>query len=99
MENERANVLFLREISPAGVVRLFNAFGKELKGKVAVKVHSGEAGNQNFLRPEFWRNIVERVGGRICGRAAILAEGDAKGRTDINYLAYLPLFDTEGNPL
>ncbi len=43
--------------------------------------------------------LVERVGGRICGRAAILAEGDAKGRTDINYLAYLPLFDTEGNPL
>ena len=65
MENERANVLFLREISPAGVVRLFNAFGKELKGKVAVKVHSGEAGNQNFLRPEFWRNIVERVGGTV----------------------------------
>ena len=39
--------------------------GKELTGKVAVKVHSGEEGNQNFLRPEFWKPMIEHVGGTV----------------------------------
>ena len=43
--------------------------------------------------------LVAHAGGTVCGRAAILAEGDAKDRADIVYLQYLPLFDTEGNPL
>ena len=50
----RANVYFTREITPEKVVELYRALGVELPGKVAVKVHSGEKGNQNFLRPEFW---------------------------------------------
>lgn len=43
--------------------------------------------------------LVEQSGGEIVGRMAILAEGDAIGRKDITYLAPLPLFDSEGNPL
>ena len=49
-----AKVYFSREISPEKVLELYKLAGKELKGNVAIKVHSGEAGNQNFLRPPFW---------------------------------------------
>ena len=44
-------------------------------------------------------NLVESSGGTIVGKMAILAEGDAIERDDITYLAPLPLFDKEGNPL
>ena len=57
----RANVYFTREITPEKVVELYRALGVELPGKVAVKVHSGEKGNQNFLRPEFWCPMVEEL--------------------------------------
>jgi len=43
--------------------------------------------------------LVTEAGGEICGRMAILAEGDAQTRGDIIYLEKLPLFDSEGNPL
>ena len=61
----KANVYFTREITPENVVRLYEALGVELPGKVAVKVHSGEKGNQNYLHPEFMRPMVERVGGTV----------------------------------
>ena len=60
-----AKVYFSREITPEKVVELYTLAGKELKGNVAVKVHSGEKGNQNFLRPDFWKPIVEHVGGTV----------------------------------
>ena len=59
------NVYFSKEITPEKVVELFKKVGKELKGNVAIKVHSGEKGNQNFLKPEFWKPIVEHVKGTI----------------------------------
>ena len=43
--------------------------------------------------------LVTHAGGEICGRMTVLAEGDAIDRKDITYLAPLPLFDKEGNPL
>ena len=49
----KAKVYFSKEITPETVVKLYRALGVELTGKVAVKVHSGEKGNQNFLHPEF----------------------------------------------
>ena len=58
-------VYFTREITPEAVVRLYDALGKSLSGKVAIKVHSGEVGNQNFIRPEFWQPIISRVGGVV----------------------------------
>ena len=60
-----SKVYFSRDISPEKVVELYNKLGVSLPGKVAVKVHSGEKGNQNFLRPEFWRPMVEAVDGTI----------------------------------
>ena len=60
-----SRVYFTRTITPEKALELFELVGRELSGKVAVKVHSGEVGNQNFIRPEFWKPIVERVGGTI----------------------------------
>ena len=61
----KAKVYFTREITPAAVLRLYKTLGKELTGNIAVKVHSGEKGNQNFLRPDFWKPIFDYVGGTI----------------------------------
>ncbi len=60
-----AKVFFSREITPEKVVEMYNLMGKELPGKVAVKLHSGEEGNQNFLKPEFWKPVIEHVGGTV----------------------------------
>ena len=56
---------FSKEITSEKVLELYKMLGKELKGNVAVKVHSGEKGNQNFLRPDFWENIITHVGGTV----------------------------------
>lgn len=61
----KSKVFFSREITPEKVVELYRAAGKELLGRVAVKVHSGEEGNQNFLHPDFWAPMVEAVNGTI----------------------------------
>ena len=61
----KAKVYFTREITPEAVLRLYKTLGKELTGNIAVKVHSGEKGNQNFLRPDFWKPIFDHVGGTI----------------------------------
>ena len=61
----KAKVYFTREITPEAVLRLYKTLGKELTGNIAVKVHSGEKGNQNFMRPEFWKPIFDYVGGTI----------------------------------
>ena len=58
-------VYFTKEITPDSVKKLFSMLQKELPGKVAVKVHSGEPGNQNFLRPEFWKDVVKAVEGTV----------------------------------
>ena len=58
-------VYFSREITPEKVLELYRVLGKELPGKIAVKVHSGEEGNQNFLHPEFWKSVVDAVNGTV----------------------------------
>ena len=60
-----ATVYFSRDISPESVVALYRAVGKELGGRVAVKLHSGEPGNQNFLGPDFWQPMIEAVHGTV----------------------------------
>lgn len=62
---EKAKVYFIKEITPENVVKIYEKLGKELPGKVAVKVHSGEAGNQNYLHPEFMKPMVDKVNGTI----------------------------------
>lgn len=60
-----SKVLFTPSISGEGVLALYKALGRELGGKVAIKLHSGEAGNQNYLTPDFWRSIIDYVGGTV----------------------------------
>ncbi|MBR3210132.1 MAG: DUF362 domain-containing protein [Bacilli bacterium] len=61
----KSKVYFCREITPENVIKLYEKLGKKLPGKVAVKVHSGEEGNQNYLRPEFMKPMVDYVNGTI----------------------------------
>jgi len=60
-----SKVYFSKTITAEKVVQMYALLGKELPGKVAIKVHSGEKGNQNFLRPDFWKPVVDHVGGTI----------------------------------
>jgi len=62
---EKAKVFFIKEITPTNVVEIYKKVNKELSGNVAVKVHSGEAGNQNYLHPEFMKEIIEYVNGTV----------------------------------
>lgn len=61
----KSKVYFSRTITPEKVLELFQLMNKPLNGNVAIKVHSGEKGNQNFLRPDFWKPLVEHVGGTV----------------------------------
>ena len=61
----KSQVYFSRQITPEKVLELYQLLGKELRGNVAVKVHSGEKGNQNFLKPEFWKPVIDHVGGTV----------------------------------
>lgn len=61
----KSKVYFSKEISSEKVLELFEKLGKELGGKVAIKVHSGEEGNQNFLKPDFWKAIIDYVKGTV----------------------------------
>lgn len=60
-----SKVYFTRNITSENVLKLYEACGLELSGNVAVKLHSGEKGNQNFLSPEFWRPMIEHVHGTV----------------------------------
>jgi len=59
----KSKVFFTKSLEPDKTIELFDLVQKELKGKVAIKLHSGETGNQNFLGPDFWKPIIERIGG------------------------------------
>lgn len=61
----KPTVYFSREITPEKVLELYKMLNKNLEGNVAIKVHSGETGNQNFLRPEFWKPLIDHVGGTV----------------------------------
>ena len=62
---EKSKVYFTKEITPENVVKMYEILGVGLPGKVAVKLHSGEQGNQNYIRPEFVKAIVEKVNGTV----------------------------------
>ena len=60
-----SKVYFSREITPEKVLELYKKLGFKLEGNVAIKVHSGEKGNQNFLKPDFWKPVIDFVGGTV----------------------------------
>ena len=61
----KSKVYFSRTITPEKVLELYQLINKPLTGNVALKVHSGEKGNQNFLRPDFWKPLIDHVGGTV----------------------------------
>lgn len=61
----KSKVLFTRIISPEMVLTMYEKLGKELTGHIAIKLHSGEEGNQNFLKPEFWAPIIRHLDGTV----------------------------------
>ena len=61
----KSKVYFSKEISPEKVLELYNKLGVSLPGKVAVKLHSGEKGNQNFLKPDFWAPMIDSLDGTV----------------------------------
>ncbi|MCD8143280.1 MAG: DUF362 domain-containing protein [Clostridiales bacterium] len=61
----QSTVYFTKEISPQRTIDLYHALGRPLPGNIAVKLHSGEVGNQNFIRPAFYKPIIDLVGGTI----------------------------------
>ena len=60
-----AKVYFSRTITPEKVLELYKMLNTELPGNVAIKVHSGEKGNQNFLSPKFWKPVIDHVNGTV----------------------------------
>lgn len=76
----KSKVYFSSKITPEKVLELYAALGKTLTGKVAAKVHSGEEGNQNFLRPVFWKPIIDSVGATVveCNTAYDGARNETK---------------------
>ena len=61
----KSKVYFTKEITSESLVRIYEALGIELKGNIGVKLHSGEKGNQNYLRPEFMKELIDKVGGIV----------------------------------
>ena len=61
----KSKVYFTKTITPKAMVTMYEVLEKELQGKVGIKLHSGEVGNQNFLRPTFMEDIIKHVGGTI----------------------------------
>ena len=100
----KAKVYSSKQITPEKVVELYKAVGLELPGKVAVKVHSGEPGNQNFLTPEFWQPMVETVHGTIVecntayggGRARTADHLKAAADHGFTAIAAVDIMDAEG---
>lgn len=62
---EKAKVFFIKDITPENIVKIYDALQIELPGKVAVKLHSGEEGNQNYMKPEFVKPMIDRVQGTV----------------------------------
>lgn len=61
----KSKVYFTKTITPEKVLEMYEVLGKELTGKIAVKLHSGEEGNKNFLKPDFWKPIIDKLNGTV----------------------------------
>ena len=61
----KSKVYFTKEITKEAVLKMYQVLGKELNGKVAIKVHSGEAGNQNYIRPDMYETVIKHLNGTV----------------------------------
>lgn len=78
----RAAVYFTKDISPAGIMAIYNKLGREATGKVAVKLSTGEAGNTHYLSPELIKELVQKVNGTII--EGNTAYGGSRSRTALH---------------
>ena len=100
----KSKVYFIKDITPENVIKAYEAVGKKLEGKVAVKMHSGEHGNQNYLRPEFVKDMVNHVNGTVveCNTAYEGARNSTEKHRELikehEWEKYFPfdLMDAEG---
>ena len=60
-----SKVFFTPDITPEKIIEMYRLTGKELSGRIAIKLHSGEQGNQNYMKPEFWKPVIDAVGGTV----------------------------------
>lgn len=60
-----SKVYFTRTLTPEKVLELYRLTSAQLPGKLAIKLHSGEVGNQNFLGPDFWKPVIDALGGTV----------------------------------
>ena len=105
----KSKVYFTNEISSEKLVEIYKKLGVELNGKVAVKVHSGEKGNQNYLKPLFYKNIIDYVNGTVaeCNTAYDGARNTSDkhlksnyvGKNIENYDSMLVLSHFKGHPM
>lgn len=103
----KSKVYFTKEISSDALIKIYEALGKKLDGKVAVKMHSGEAGNKNYLRPEFVKDLVNHVNGTVveCNTAYAGARNTTEKHRELikehEWEKYFPfdLMDAEGPDL
>ena len=93
-----ATVYFSRTMTPEKVLELYRLVGRPLAGKVAIKIHSGEKGNQNFLGPDFWRPVIDHVGGTVveCNTAYEGARHETKLHVELmEYHGWSRYFDVD----
>ena len=61
----KSKVYFTKNINSKELLKLYSKLNVELPGNVAIKLHSGEVGNQNFLTALFWKDLIDYVGGTV----------------------------------
>ncbi len=101
---EKSKVYFIKDITPENIIKAYEAVGKKLEGNVAVKMHSGEKGNKNYLRPEFVKEVINYVHGTVveCNTAYPGARNSTEKHLELikehEWEKYFPfdLLDAEG---
>lgn len=101
---EKSKVYFIKEITPENIIKAYEAVGKKLEGNVAVKMHSGEKGNKNYLRPDFVKDVINYVHGTVveCNTAYEGARNSTEKHRELikehEWEKYFPfdLLDAEG---
>lgn len=101
---EKSKVYFTKVLAPESLVNIYKKLGRELEGNVAIKVHSGEPGGKNFIKPEFIKGIVDYVKGTIveCNTAYPGRRKDSKEHWKaieehgFNKIAKVDIMDEEG---
>ena len=100
-----SQVFFTKDISPAGIMAIYNALGREASGKVAVKLSTGEAGNTHYLSPELIGELVKKVNGTIvecntaygCSRASTAMHMQVAEDHGFTKIANVDIMDSEGD--